>query len=196
MLKDNGQRLAEAMSFASAARVLKYRKSLKDFLMPFKLLGFIKENQVGIVCCFGLLSGYFGLIAGRLAGLPVVATDCYGNRETIIDGATGFLVRNEPEDIAERLFSLLEDSYSACMIGEAGRQTALRANTGETLSQPQLEKNGGEAYLKSYRDMVEARRELCRYLGWYNIERKHSYLGDRSPDAIYSSRETGNHEAA
>lgn len=53
-----------------------------------------------------------------------------------------------------------------------------------------------EVYLKSYRDMVEARRELGRYLGWYNMERKHSSLGDRTPDAIYSSRETGNHEAA
>lgn len=53
-----------------------------------------------------------------------------------------------------------------------------------------------EVYLKSYRDMVEARRELGRYLGWYNMERKHSSLGDKTPDAIYSSRETGNHEAA
>ncbi len=40
--------------------------------------------------------------------------------------------------------------------------------------------------------MVEARRELGRYLGWYNMERKHSSLGDRTPDAIYSSWETGN----
>ena len=53
-----------------------------------------------------------------------------------------------------------------------------------------------EVYLKSYRDMVEACRELGRYLGWYNMERKHSSLGDRTPDAIYSSRETGDHEAA
>jgi putative transposase len=53
-----------------------------------------------------------------------------------------------------------------------------------------------EVYLKSYRDMVEARRELGRYLGWYNMDRKHSSLGDRTPDAVYSSRETGNHEAA
>jgi putative transposase len=53
-----------------------------------------------------------------------------------------------------------------------------------------------EVYLKSYRDMVEARRELGRCLDWYNRERKHSSLGDRTPDAIYSSRESGNHEAA
>ena len=53
-----------------------------------------------------------------------------------------------------------------------------------------------EVYLKSYSDMVEARRELGRYLGWFNMDRMHVSLGDRTPDAIYSSRETGNHEAA
>jgi len=53
-----------------------------------------------------------------------------------------------------------------------------------------------EVYLKSYRDMVEARIELGRYLEWYNGERKHSSLGYKTPDAVYSTRKTGNHEAA
>lgn len=53
-----------------------------------------------------------------------------------------------------------------------------------------------EVYLKSYNDIVEARIELGRYLDWYNGGRKHSSLGDRTPDAVYSTRETGNHEAA
>ena len=53
-----------------------------------------------------------------------------------------------------------------------------------------------EIYLKSYNDMVEARIELGRYLEWYNGERMHSSLGYRTPDAVYSTRETGNHEAA
>lgn len=53
-----------------------------------------------------------------------------------------------------------------------------------------------EIYLKSYNDMVEARIELGRYLGWYNSGRKHSSLGNRTPDAVYSTRETGNDEAA
>ena len=72
VLKESGQRLAEATSFASATRVFKYRKNPTDFLLPFRLLGFMKEHRVGQVCCFGLLSGFFGLITGRLAGLPVV----------------------------------------------------------------------------------------------------------------------------
>ena len=67
VLKDNGQRLAEAMSYASATHVFRYRKNPFDFLLPFRLLGFIKEYHVGLVCCFGLLSGFFTLIAGRLA---------------------------------------------------------------------------------------------------------------------------------
>lgn len=53
-----------------------------------------------------------------------------------------------------------------------------------------------EVYLKSYVDMIEARRELGRYLDEYNRIRRHSSLGNRTPDAVYSVRGTGNHEAA
>ena len=59
-----------------------------------------------------------------------------------------------------------------------------------------LDQISPEVYLKSYRDMVEARIELGRYLEWYNGERKHSSLGYKTPDAVYSTRKTGNHEAA
>jgi putative transposase len=53
-----------------------------------------------------------------------------------------------------------------------------------------------EVYLKSYADMIEAKRELGRYLDWYNRVRRHSSVGDQTPDAVYSVRKTGNHEAA
>jgi len=53
-----------------------------------------------------------------------------------------------------------------------------------------------EVYLKSYVDMIEARRELGRFLDEYNRIRRHSSLGNQTPDAVYSVRETGNHEAA
>lgn len=306
VLKDDGQRLPEAKSFASAYCVIRYRKNPADFLLPFKLLGFIKKYRVGLVCCFGLLSGFFGLIAGRLAGLPVVnasirsaplfltrkdrisrllmmladlrianshaglkafrmekvrdcavihngidierfsnsraerisysccmvanftknkdhvsavkafsllrkrfpesryafvgrdwgtleptkalagglglceaidcftdcsdpagiiaessvglllspdgegtsnsileymamgrpvvATDCYGNRETVIDGTTGFLVHNSPEDVADRLSFLLEDSFRAGIMGEAGRERACTVFTMDVMT--------------------------------------------------------------
>ena len=53
-----------------------------------------------------------------------------------------------------------------------------------------------EVYLKSYTDMVEARRELEQYIIWYNGSRKHSSLGKRTPDAVYFGREEETDEAA
>jgi len=53
-----------------------------------------------------------------------------------------------------------------------------------------------EVYLKSYVDMVEARRELNEYLNWYNEKRKHSSLGNLTPDDVYFNREKETDEAA
>ncbi len=53
-----------------------------------------------------------------------------------------------------------------------------------------------EVYLKSYVDMVEARRELNEYLNWYNEKRKHSSLGKLTPDDVYFNREKETDEAA
>lgn len=53
-----------------------------------------------------------------------------------------------------------------------------------------------EVYLESYIDMVEARRELNKYLNWYNEKRKHSSLGKLTPDDVYFNREIETDEAA
>lgn len=42
-----------------------------------------------------------------------------------------------------------------------------------------------EVYLYAYADLNEARAGLERYFGYYNGERRHSRLGDRTPDAVY-----------
>lgn len=42
-----------------------------------------------------------------------------------------------------------------------------------------------EVYLHAYRDLSEARAGLERYLGYYNGIRRHSRLGNRTPDAVY-----------
>lgn len=53
-----------------------------------------------------------------------------------------------------------------------------------------------EVYLKSYADMVEARRELDDYMSWYNEKRKHSSLGKRTPDDVYFDGKNETDEAA
>lgn len=44
-----------------------------------------------------------------------------------------------------------------------------------------------EVYLKGYESIPEARRELAAYFEFYNKERSHQGLGDRTPDEVYWS---------
>jgi putative transposase len=42
-----------------------------------------------------------------------------------------------------------------------------------------------EVYLKAYDSIAEARRSIGNYLTFFNTERRHQSLGDRTPDAVY-----------
>ncbi len=56
------------------------------------------------------------------AGLPVVATDCGGNRELVEDGRTGFVVPvGDADALADRLAGLLRDPARIREMGAAGR---------------------------------------------------------------------------
>ncbi len=57
------------------------------------------------------------------ARLPVVATDCGGNRELVREGATGFVVpARDDAAVADRLLRLLAEPAVARAIGTAGRK--------------------------------------------------------------------------
>lgn len=45
-----------------------------------------------------------------------------------------------------------------------------------------------EVYLHAYRDLVEARAGIERYMRFFNTERGHQALGYQTPDAIYRGR--------
>jgi len=54
---------------------------------------------------------------------PVVATDCSGTRELVLDGKTGFLVPAEdPTALADKIAFLLDNPEEARRMGEAGRK--------------------------------------------------------------------------
>jgi glycosyltransferase involved in cell wall biosynthesis len=64
---------------------------------------------------------------GQLAGCPVVTYDIDGNREGLIDGETGYLVRPfEQEEFAARIGVLVRDAPLRRSMGERGRAFALR----------------------------------------------------------------------
>ena len=56
-------------------------------------------------------------------GKPVVATDCGGNRELVIDGNNGFIIKHgDVDDLTDKLITLLDDSALAKQFGCQGRQ--------------------------------------------------------------------------
>ena len=58
-------------------------------------------------------------------GVPVIATDCGGPRELVVDGETGFLVPpGDAAALAAKMKVLLEDPSLAKRMGEAGRRRA------------------------------------------------------------------------
>jgi glycosyltransferase involved in cell wall biosynthesis len=71
----------------------------------------------------------FGLppVEAMAAGLPVVASRSGTVVETVVDGATGFLIeKNNAEQLAQSLLTLVKDDVTREAMGRAGRQRVLQ----------------------------------------------------------------------
>ncbi len=63
------------------------------------------------------------ILEAMACGIPVVATDCVGPREIIIDGGTGIIVKDrDPQSLADAINCLLDNDYKRAIMGEAGRR--------------------------------------------------------------------------
>ncbi|MBI1964195.1 MAG: glycosyltransferase family 4 protein, partial [Candidatus Rokubacteria bacterium] len=63
------------------------------------------------------------LLEAMSAGVPVVASDCAGNRSLVADGRTGLLFDPaRPDELAERLERVLGDHALAAALARAGRE--------------------------------------------------------------------------
>ena len=66
------------------------------------------------------------LLEAQSCGLPVIATDVAGVKETFLDGKTGFLVKlNDKQSMVEKLKLLLEDESLRKQMGLNARQFAV-----------------------------------------------------------------------
>jgi len=83
--------------------------------------------RMSVACLSSLSEGFSNAILEYMAvGLPVVATDVGGNREAVLDGETGFLVRERtPEAFARPLIALLEDDDLRLRMGASGMARCL-----------------------------------------------------------------------
>lgn len=80
----------------------------------------------------------FGMVAAEAAhfGVPVVATRKGGLPEIVQDGLTGYLVNAEaPQQLAEKLRVLIEDSALRQKMGDAARQHARQQFTQDRMAQ-------------------------------------------------------------
>jgi glycosyltransferase involved in cell wall biosynthesis len=64
------------------------------------------------------------VIEAQVAGLPAVVTDVAGNRDVVVDGATGFVIDSRPE-MAERILQLVADPEMRRRMGAEARRQAL-----------------------------------------------------------------------
>src|SRR3989338_3843120 len=67
----------------------------------------------------------FSIVAAEAqsCGVPAIVSDFPGARGTIDHGVTGLLVRpGDPEDLASKLFEILEDQSKARKMGQGGRK--------------------------------------------------------------------------
>ncbi len=70
----------------------------------------------------------FGLVPleSMASGTPVLAVNDGGYKETIIDGETGFLLKRDPEEFAEKIIYLIEHPEVVERMGKAGRQHVIK----------------------------------------------------------------------
>lgn len=63
------------------------------------------------------------ILEAMRAGLPVVATDVGGCRESVVDGETGFLVpKEDPVQLRDRLRILMDSPELRVQMGQKGRK--------------------------------------------------------------------------
>ena len=81
-------------------------------------------SRMCIACLSSFSEGFSNAVMEYMAaGLPVVATDVGGNRDAIVDGKTGYLVRERtPEAFAKPLIHLLQNEDLRLQMGVAGFQ--------------------------------------------------------------------------
>lgn len=67
------------------------------------------------------------LLEAMAYGVPVVATRRGGIPDIVLDGGTGFLVEDDPTDIAAGIARILDDPARARMMGQRGRERVREA---------------------------------------------------------------------
>jgi len=113
---------------------LRQLASASAYCNKIKFMGFLPNEQVAdvtkefSVSCLPSLSESFGVSAveAMACGVPVIASNVDGFKETVDNGVTGFLVPiKDPQTIADKLYDLITNPDLCHKFGVAGRQRVL-----------------------------------------------------------------------
>ena len=94
--------------------------------------------RMSIGCLTSISEGFSNAIMEYMAaGIPAVAIDVGGNRDAIVEGETGYLVKERsPEAFAEPLIELLRNEALRARMGQAGYERCVeRFEVGKTIGQ-------------------------------------------------------------
>jgi|SRR3989344_638309 len=96
--------------------------------------GMIRDfyRQSNLVICLSFSEPFGSVpIEAMACGVPVIAVNEGGYKETIVDGKTGYLVKRDSRVLAEKINLLLKNPSLARKLGENGRKHVLKNFTWE-----------------------------------------------------------------
>lgn len=119
--KDELQRLIDSLGLTQKAKL---PGAVPNTQVPALI------NQMDVFCLPSILnSESFGVAAveAMACGVPVIASDVDGFRETVEHDLTGFIIpKKDPQTMAKRIFELSNNPELRHQMGAAGRERALR----------------------------------------------------------------------
>lgn len=105
--------------------ILEWKKENLERITEHELVN-IYNSSIASLCLSKLET--FGLVPleSMACGVPVIATNVSGHRETVVSGKTGFLVEFDPEQIAEKITLFIKNPLLAKKMGKIGRKHVVR----------------------------------------------------------------------
>lgn len=105
--------------------IISWKKDNKKRLADIELVKFYNNSLVTL--CLSRLET-FGLVPleSMSCGVPVIATNVSGHRETVRHGKTGFLVDFSAKEIADILISLIQNPSKLATMGSSAREYIIK----------------------------------------------------------------------
>lgn len=105
--------------------IISWKKDNKKRLTDVELVK--SYNRSLVTFCLSRLET-FGLVPleSMSCGVPVIATNISGHRETVRHGKTGFLVEFNTKEIADILISLIQNPSKLAIIGSSAREYIIK----------------------------------------------------------------------